>query len=175
MKTSGSFPVLIVVVIAGIGAALCFALRAAGDDYVAFAVFGSAIEEKLDACRQQLTQQGVPASFSLELGNDIVGSLMRAIEREHIDLPVISTHGMSGWHPFIFGSIAEHMIKQLSCTLLLLQSERAALAATEPPSEHPESAFVSVVPETQRVATATHAPQTDSGRRLDCVAGELAR
>src|SRR5271170_835984 len=57
------------------------------------------IEQKLDACKERLTLRGVPASFSIEEGNDIVGSLMRVIKRENSDMVVISTHGMSGWHP----------------------------------------------------------------------------
>jgi nucleotide-binding universal stress UspA family protein len=80
------------------------------------------IEEKLDARKEQLMLKGVAASFSIETGNDIVGSLMRVIKREKTDMVVISTHGMSGWHPLVFGSIAEQVIKQVNCTLLLLQS-----------------------------------------------------
>ena len=37
---------------------------------------------------------------------------MQVIEREHIDMIVISTHGISGWRPMVFGSIAEKVVKQ---------------------------------------------------------------
>jgi regulator of protease activity HflC (stomatin/prohibitin superfamily) len=43
MRTNGSFPALIFIVIAGIGAVLGFSLHATGYDYLAFAVFGIAI------------------------------------------------------------------------------------------------------------------------------------
>ncbi|QMV19913.1 slipin family protein [Granulicella sp. 5B5] len=43
MRTNGSFPTLIFIVIAGIGAALGFSLHAAGYEYLAFIVFGMAI------------------------------------------------------------------------------------------------------------------------------------
>ena len=45
---------------------------------------------------------------------------MLVIEREHIDMIVISTHGISGWRPLVFGSIAEKIVKQVQCPLLLL-------------------------------------------------------
>ena len=37
---------------------------------------------------------------------------------------VISTHGISGWHPFVFGSIAEKVVKLVQCPLLLLRSAK---------------------------------------------------
>jgi nucleotide-binding universal stress UspA family protein len=37
---------------------------------------------------------------------------------------VISTHGMTGWHPLVFGSIAEKVVKLVDCPLLLLRSEK---------------------------------------------------
>jgi hypothetical protein len=35
---------------------------------------------------------------------------------------VISTHGISGWRPLVFGSIAEKVVKLVQCPLLLLRS-----------------------------------------------------
>ena len=55
------------------------------------------IEKKLNAREANLISEGVPTTSSIEEGNDIVGSLMRAIRREKTDMAVISTHGMSGW------------------------------------------------------------------------------
>jgi nucleotide-binding universal stress UspA family protein len=37
---------------------------------------------------------------------------------------VISTHGISGWHPLVFGSIAEKIVKLVQCPLLLLRSAK---------------------------------------------------
>jgi nucleotide-binding universal stress UspA family protein len=36
---------------------------------------------------------------------------MEVVDREHIDMILISTHGISGWHPLVFGSIAEKVVK----------------------------------------------------------------
>jgi nucleotide-binding universal stress UspA family protein len=37
---------------------------------------------------------------------------------------VISTHGISGSHPLVFGSIAEKVVKLVECPLLLLRSAK---------------------------------------------------
>ncbi len=59
---------------------------------------------------------------------------MLAIERERIDMIVISTHGISGWRPLVFGSIAEKVVKQVQCPLLLLRAvEPAATGAASTP------------------------------------------
>ena len=49
---------------------------------------------------------------------------MEAVEREKIDLVVISTHGITGWHPLVFGSTAEKVVKMVQCPLLLLRSSK---------------------------------------------------
>jgi nucleotide-binding universal stress UspA family protein len=49
---------------------------------------------------------------------------MKVVEREHVDMIVISTHGISGWHPLVFGSIAEKVVKLAQCPLLLLRSAK---------------------------------------------------
>ena len=100
------------------------------------------IEEKLDARREQLMLKNIPTSFSVETGNDIVGSLMRVIKSEKADMLVISTHGLSGWRPLILGSIAEQLIKQVNCTLLLLQSGRGESIVEEPAIQVWEDSFV---------------------------------
>lgn len=81
-------------------------------------------EQHLAKCHAALTSRGVRASSSIEVGNDIAGNIMEVVEREHIDMVVISTHGISGWHPLVFGSIAEKVVKLVQCPLLLLRSSR---------------------------------------------------
>jgi nucleotide-binding universal stress UspA family protein len=68
-------------------------------------------------------------SSSIEVGNDVPGNILNVIEREKIDMVVISTHGMTGWHPLVFGSIAEKVVKLVDCPLLLLRSEKPASSA----------------------------------------------
>ena len=132
------------------------------------------IEQGLVACVEQLRRKGVQASFSIETGNDIVKSLMCVIKRENTDMVVISTHGMSGWHPLIFGSIAEQVIKQVNCTLLLLQSDRHGAVAEEHAIEVSESSFVPNVVETGHLGSTGPESRTLPRKRLDRVADDLA-
>jgi nucleotide-binding universal stress UspA family protein len=81
-------------------------------------------ETHLAKCIEALEARGVKATSSVEVGNDIAGNLMEAVEREHIDMVVISTHGISGWHPLVFGSIAEKVVKLVECPLLLLRTAK---------------------------------------------------
>jgi nucleotide-binding universal stress UspA family protein len=63
---------------------------------------------------------------------------MEVVEREHIDMVVISTHGISGWHPMIFGSIAEKVVKLVQCPLLLLRSAKPEASVSIPPGRASE-------------------------------------
>jgi nucleotide-binding universal stress UspA family protein len=79
-------------------------------------------EQHLAKCRAVLAGRGIKSTTSVEIGNDVAGNIMEVVDREHIDMVVISTHGISGWHPLIFGSIAEKVVKLVRCPLLLLRS-----------------------------------------------------
>jgi nucleotide-binding universal stress UspA family protein len=81
-------------------------------------------ELHLAKCKAALATRGVKSSFSVEVGNDVVGNIMEVVDREHIDMIVVSTHGISGWHPLVFGSIAEKVVKLAQCPLLLLRSAK---------------------------------------------------
>jgi nucleotide-binding universal stress UspA family protein len=81
-------------------------------------------ERHLAKCTATLTARGVKSTSSVEVGNDIVGNIMEVIEREHAEMVIISTHGISGWHPLVFGSIAEKVVKLVQCPVLLLRSAK---------------------------------------------------
>jgi nucleotide-binding universal stress UspA family protein len=86
-------------------------------------------EHHLAKCHSALAARGIKSASSVEVGNDVVGSIMEVIDREHIDMVVISTHGISGWHPLVFGSIAEKVVKLVQCPLLLLRSAKTESGA----------------------------------------------
>ena len=81
--------------------------------------------DHLATCVQQLAEIGVHSTAVVEIGNDVVGNIMMVIEREQIDLIIISTHGLSGWRPAVFGSIAEKVIRLVECPILLLRTKKA--------------------------------------------------
>jgi len=81
-------------------------------------------EESLAACDARLTAKNISVVRRIETGNDVTASILANIKREHIDLLIISTHGMSGWRPAIFGSVSEKLIRVVECPLLLLRSAK---------------------------------------------------
>lgn len=87
-------------------------------------------EEHLAKCHAALVARGIKTTNCIEVGNDVAGSIMEVVEREKIDLVVISTHGITGWHPLVFGSIAEKVVKMVQCPLLLLRSAKPDTSAT---------------------------------------------
>jgi nucleotide-binding universal stress UspA family protein len=82
-------------------------------------------EQRLDSCVAATAAKGIKTTSAVEIGNDVVGNIMMVIDREQIEMIVISTHGMSGWRAAIFGSIAEKVVKLVHCPLLLLRSVEA--------------------------------------------------
>jgi nucleotide-binding universal stress UspA family protein len=85
-------------------------------------------EQRLEAYVAVLVAKGLVARSVIEIGNDVVGSIMSVVEREQIDMMVLSTHGTSGWRAVVFGSVAEKVVKLLQCPLLLLHSPKTAVA-----------------------------------------------
>jgi nucleotide-binding universal stress UspA family protein len=86
-------------------------------------------ERHLAKCKAALSARGVKSTSSVEVGNDIAGNILQVIRRERIDMVIISTHGISGWHPLVFGSIAEKVVKLVECPLLLLRSAKPGAKA----------------------------------------------
>ena len=78
-------------------------------------------EERFAVSEAGLTAKGIKATASVEVENDVAGCILDVIEREHIDLLVVSTHGLTGWHPLVFGSIAEKLVRLVHIPLLLIR------------------------------------------------------
>ncbi|MGA8041949.1 MAG: universal stress protein [Terracidiphilus sp.] len=91
-----------------------------------------AAEERFVLSKNALHAKGIRANSSVEVGNDVAGSILDAVERDHADLLVISTHGLSGWYPMVFGSIAEKIVKLVQCPVLLLRTPRPESTAKVP-------------------------------------------
>jgi nucleotide-binding universal stress UspA family protein len=73
-----------------------------------------------------LNAKGIKATAVVEVDDDVAGKVLDVIDREHIDLIVISTHGTTGWHPLVFGSIAEKLVKLVQVPLLLVRTQKPA-------------------------------------------------
>jgi nucleotide-binding universal stress UspA family protein len=88
-----------------------------------------AAAEHFEISQAGLAAKKLKAITSIEVGDDVAGSILDAIEREHIDLVVITTHGLSGWYPQVFGSIAEKLVRLVQCPLLLLRTPKPESSA----------------------------------------------
>jgi len=82
-----------------------------------------AAERHFAICQVDLANKGIRASSNIKVSNDVVASILDEIENRHIDLMVVSTHGLTGWHPLVFGSIAEKLVKLVHIPVLLIRTE----------------------------------------------------
>jgi nucleotide-binding universal stress UspA family protein len=89
-------------------------------------------ERHFAACQKDLAGKGVKVSFTVEVGNDVAGSILDVLDNEHADLVVISTHGVTGWHPLVFGSIAEKVVKLVHVPILLLPTSKPVSSVKVP-------------------------------------------
>ena len=88
--------------------------------------------ERFAVSQSALGAKGVIVKSSVEVSNDVAGAILDAIEREQASLVVITTHGLSGWYPQVFGSIAEKVIKLAQCPTLLLRTPKPESSAKVP-------------------------------------------
>ena len=82
--------------------------------------------------QNSLGAKGIVVKSSVEVDNDVVGAVLETIEREKVDLVVITTHGLSGWYPNVFGSVAEKILKLAPCPILLLRTPKPETTAKIP-------------------------------------------
>jgi nucleotide-binding universal stress UspA family protein len=60
---------------------------------------------------------GLRTSVIVELGGP-VEKLNRIVREQNIDLVVLSTHGRTGWKHLMLGSVAEELLRSLTCPVL---------------------------------------------------------
>jgi nucleotide-binding universal stress UspA family protein len=79
--------------------------------------------QRLKDLAATMAQKNVKVRTELGSGNDVGMELIRIAESEHADLIVIATHGMTGWREFAFGTVAEKVVKQADCPVLVLRAK----------------------------------------------------
>ena len=48
--------------------------------------------------------------------------ILRIAQKEHVDLIVIASHGLTGWRRLVFGSVAEKVVRQATCPVLTIMA-----------------------------------------------------
>ena len=64
--------------------------------------------------------------------------IVKAAAELAVDLIVMATHGRSGFAHLILGSVAEHVIREAACPVLILRPPKQAARANEPRSTKTE-------------------------------------
>ncbi len=82
--------------------------------------------ERLQKMVQELATKGIRARGEVGDANEPGMEILRIAEHNHADLIVIATHGMTGWHPLVFGSVAEKVVRLATCPVLVLRVARPA-------------------------------------------------
>src|ERR1700733_7074194 len=85
--------------------------------------------ERLTKLAGKLAPNGVRARPEGGTANDVGMEIVRLAEHNQVDLIVIATHGMSGWHKLAFGSVAEKVVRLAACPVLVLRAKPAATSA----------------------------------------------
>lgn len=76
-----------------------------------------------------LAAKGIKATSVVKSDVDIAGAILDVVENEHADMVLLTTHGTTGWHPLVFGSIAEKLVKLVQVPVLLLRTQKPASSA----------------------------------------------
>jgi len=92
----------------------------------------NAANERFAVSKKALDAKGISCTVSVEVGSDVASAILDVVEREDVDLLVLTTHGLSGWYPQVFGSIAEKLVKLSQCPLLLLRTPKPESTAKVP-------------------------------------------
>jgi len=72
--------------------------------------------------RKRLAKAGKVSSVIIE--GEPAEEIIKAAGDEKVNLIVIATHGRSGWQRFVFGSVAEKVIRLSTCAVLTIRAPR---------------------------------------------------
>lgn len=78
-------------------------------------------EKKLEEVREQKVSRDLQIYASVTQGI-AADEIVRIAEKEKVDLIVIATHGETGWRRFIFGSVAEKVVRLSPCPVLTIRA-----------------------------------------------------
>lgn len=76
---------------------------------------------------QELIAQRVPKevkSQAIIRQEEAAEGILQVAEEIGVDVIVIATHGRTGWRHLVFGSVAERVIREASCPVLVIQASK---------------------------------------------------
>ena len=78
-------------------------------------------KNSLDEIRREKLPAEIQARTFVILGRP-AHEIVQLAAQENADLIVIATHGESGWHRFVFGSVAEKVVRHADCPVLTIRA-----------------------------------------------------
>jgi len=83
------------------------------------------IEDSAQKSLEEIRRERIPSDIHVRtlviLGRP-AHEIVKLAEEEKADIIVIPTHGESGWHRFVFGSVAEKVVRHAACPVLTVQA-----------------------------------------------------
>lgn len=84
------------------------------------------LKRSLDEAISQRTSKELRVIPAVITGDDVADQILRAAEEQKVDVIVIASHGMTGWRRLMLGSVTEKVLKNASCSVLLIQAPHKA-------------------------------------------------
>jgi len=134
----------------------------------------SEVDAKLEASKSALQSKGIRTSSIVEISNDVAESIIKISQRDSANMIIISTHGMSGWRPLIFGTIAEKVLKLAQCPLLLLPTVKPVSADTDSIRSEDQKMSHSAASLKGAPRSGSDTTEVVEQHRLDRMAGEVS-
>ena len=89
---------------------------------------------RLGDLAETVQQAGVHARSTVVFANDAALEITRTAESEQADLIVISTHGLTGWRRFAFGTVTEKVVRTGPCSVLVVRATPIGPGVLDAPS-----------------------------------------
>lgn len=77
-------------------------------------------EKALQSLVGRMVSQDIP-TLATVLTGEATREIVAFAAKEHIDLIVIATHGLTGWQHFITGSVTEKVVRLAPCAVLTIR------------------------------------------------------
>jgi nucleotide-binding universal stress UspA family protein len=82
--------------------------------------------KQLSELAAALAKKNLDVRTEVGTANDVGMELVRIAEHDNVDMIVIATHGMTGWRRIAFGSVAQTVVEQAACAVLVLRAKAGA-------------------------------------------------
>jgi len=77
----------------------------------------------LEQVMQERISDRVKVSTMIQVGS-AADQIVNTAAAEEFDLIVIATHGLTGWRRFVFGSVAEKVVRLAECPVLTIHQPK---------------------------------------------------